>query len=462
MLETVRTRNAFPILVAAALVLGACSTPTPAPIPTALPTVIPTLLPAATETLPAPDATAIPDIGVPVIETPAPGDPAAMASYNTYLFGGPGKEYVVYGTMLGGETAKIVGSSENGAWWAVSVPPAPQGIGWVDDIWVTVSGADSVPTLPAPPLLPTSPEGFELPPLDPQATALVNTYVRSGPDIAFPAYAIAQAGAIGRVIGKNEDGNWWVIRLNPGKVGAGFGWVSASTVEAINTESVVVVASPSDPQPVEVAPPPDGAPAVVAVEYVSFRTGPATCYAGYGVGAPGAKAEVAGKSADGEWFQVRIPVSYVPSGLAWVGADYVIPSNTDAVPTIATEPCPEVPVPAPAAPYACSLASQDPADNTTMPPGTLFSMAWSVQNIGNSDWTDAVLRFTQSGSLGAFHTGPDSIVIGTVAAGTTYTSSVPAISPLDHGIYDEVWEIFSGGKPVCGFYMIVEAPAGGS
>jgi uncharacterized protein YraI len=180
---------------------------------------------------------------VAVIPTPAAGEPAAIANYKTTIYGGPGTNYVVYASFLGGSTAKVVGKSEDGLWWAVSVPVAPTGSGWVDGGWVSVSGADAVPVLPTPPV-PATVELIPPGPDDPQAVALANVYVRTGPATNYPAYGIAPAGTAGRVIGKSEDSLWWVVRLNPEKVGAGYGWVMAQYTQASNVEGVQTIQNP--------------------------------------------------------------------------------------------------------------------------------------------------------------------------------------------------------------------------
>ena len=46
-----------------------------------------------------------------------------------------------------------------------------------------------------------------------------------------PAYGIAPASITGWVIGKSEDGLWWVVRLNPANVGAGCVLVSQSPAD---------------------------------------------------------------------------------------------------------------------------------------------------------------------------------------------------------------------------------------
>jgi hypothetical protein len=245
------------------------------------------------------------------------------------------------------------------------------------------------------------------------------------------------------------------VRLDPLKVGAGYGWTPAAMVQASNADAVPVIAQPDEPVEVQSPAPAEGAPVATAIDYVYVRSGAGTCYAAYGVAAPGAAAEVAGKTADGQWWQVKIPTEIVASGLAWVSAGYVATANTASVPAVETAPCAEVP-PAPQAPtYACFLSAQDPEDYAAMDPESAFTMVWTMDNTGASAWTDAVLRFAQSGSLGGFHTGPDSIDIGTIAAGDSYSSSIPALAPSAPGTFGEVWEIVSGGAPVCGVFMII-------
>ncbi len=129
------------------------------PPPTAAPTQAP----------PTPGPTLDPNMPVAVVPTPAPGEPAAIASYNTIIYSGPGESYVVYAAFLGGAQAKVIGKSEDGLWWVISVPPAPLGQGWVSGAAVAVTGADGVPVVPTPPVPPTTelvPPGPE----DPQGT----------------------------------------------------------------------------------------------------------------------------------------------------------------------------------------------------------------------------------------------------------------------------------------------------
>ena len=377
-----------------------------------------------------------------------------MAIYNTWIYGGPGETYVIYGAFLGGNTAQVAGKSEDSAWWAVSVPAAPGGIGWVDGAWVSASNVDAVPVLPTPPVPPTTdlvPPG----PGDPQAAALVNASVRSGPAETYPAYGVAPAGAVGRVIGKSEDGAWWAVRIDPTLVGAGFGWIAGSTVQATNTENVPIIAAPPAPEIAEPVVPPEGAPTATAVDYVNVRSGPGSCYVPYVIAPPGASGEITGVTEDGAWWQVKLPTEVAGTGVGWVSADYVTTSNADGVPVVASEPCENAEVPAPEA-LECVLVEQSPLDYTVQETGADFDMEWTVVNTGSDSWTTNVAQFVRAGQTGELHADEDSFAVDDdVQPGESLTVSAPATAPDVAGTYGELWEINANGSVVCQFWMII-------
>lgn len=416
--------------------------------------------PLTTETMaPPPGPTPDPNIPVAVIPTPAAGDPAAIANYNTAIMGGPGTNYVVYAAFLGGSTAKVVGKSEDGLWWAVSVPVAPTGSGWVDAGWVTVTNVDNVPVLPTPPAPPTT-ELIPPGPTDPQVLALANVYVRTGPGTNYPAYGIAPAGVSGRVIGKSEDGEWWVVRLNPANIGAGYGWVMAAYTQATNVENVQTIAMPPASQPVAPAAPPEGAATATAVDYVNIRSGPGTSYPVLGVASPGASGEVSGKSADGFWWQVKIPTQYAADGFGWVSADYVVVTNTDSTPVVEAPPAPPTvaPAPPPTSTTGCLLVSQSPADATVFNPGASFTTTWVLQNTGTSKWSagEYDIRYLGAYNNLLLHQGSDVYDLASnVDPGMTYNFSVPMIAPFDPGTYGEAWELVMSNQVVCQFYVYI-------
>jgi uncharacterized protein YraI len=467
------------LTIVLALVLSACGGATPAPTqdPAVIQTQaaqtvvaeftmnapVPTQAPpptAGATQAPPPGPTPDPNIPVAVIPTPAPGEPAAIANYNTTIYSGPGANYVVYSVLLTGRTARVVGKSEDGQWWAIGIPVAPTGSGWVAAGWVTASNAGSVPVLPTPPVPPTT-ELIPPGPTDPQATAIANVYVRSGPAINYPAYGIAPMGSTGRVIGKSEDGQWWVVRLNPQNISVGYGWVMAQYTQASNVTNVQTIQNPTPYATVLPAPPPSGAPSAMAIEFVNVRSGPGTNYPALGIAPPGASAEVSGKSADGAWWQVKIPTQYSSSGFGWVSASFVVTQNTQNVPVVAapTAPPAVVATPPPATSMGCSVVSQTPADYAQFAPGIGFSTTWVLQNAGITKWdpNEVDIRFVSAVGNIRLHQGSDVYdLAATVQPGATYNLTVPMIAPYESGTYGELWEVGSGStKTICQFYVYI-------
>jgi len=479
----------FSLVIIGALILSSCA-PAPTPAPTqdvALiqtqaaqtvvadltqnapppatqappPTVVPMSVP--TETPPPPGPTPDPNIPVAVFPTPAAGEPAAIANYNTVIFGGPGTNYVVYAALLGGKTAKVVGKSEDGLWWAISVPVAPTGAGWVSSGWVTASGVDGVPVLPTPPVPPTTeliPPGES----DPQVVVIANAYVRTGPAINYPAYGIAQASVSGRVIGKSEDGLWWVVRLNPEKIGAGYGWVEGAYTQASNVDGIQTIQNPDTYQTAPPPPPPSGVPTAIAVDYVNVRSGPGTNYPILVVAPPNAAGEVTGKSADGFWWQVKISTTYSADGLGWVSADWVYTQDTSGIPVVDTPAAPppvETTPPPPPSTSGCMLVSQSPADYTQFAAGTGFETTWVLQNTGSGTWGtgDIDIRYLGAAANVPMHQGSDMYDLAAdVPSGSTYNFTVSMIAPYDTGTYGELWDVGMGSTVLCQFYVYITVP----
>ncbi len=421
--------------------------PTPTQGPTA--TVLASAMPGSVESS---------NIPVAVSPIPASGDPTAVANFNTLVFSGPGEDYVVYFAFLGGQKAIVTGKSEDGKWWAISVPLAPTGNGWVSGEMVNVTNASAVPVLPTPPVPPTTdvvPPG----PDDPQLTTLVNTFVRNGPGDSFPAYGVVPAGKTARVIGISADGEWYTIRINPAVVGAGYGWVDKAFVQAQNVEELQVVAAPAAPAQIPPSAPPSGAPTATAVEYVNIRTGPGTNYPALGVAAPGATAEIAGKSSDGQWWQIKVPAQYAADSLAWVSASYVYTVNADNVAVAEAPPLPPVVDPEkPINTGNCTLLSQTPEDETKLDPDTSFATTWVLQNNGAEGWTttDYDIRYLGAYNNVMMHQGPDVYDLpAQIDPSWNVPVSVPMLTPSEAGTYAEGWAITKGNEVVCPFYVVV-------
>ncbi len=70
---------------------------------------------------------------------------------------GPGTAFPVIGVARLGDEGELVGRSADGRWWAVSVPSAPGGVGWVSADFVLATNAENVPVMQGPPPPPPTP-----------------------------------------------------------------------------------------------------------------------------------------------------------------------------------------------------------------------------------------------------------------------------------------------------------------
>jgi uncharacterized protein YraI len=206
----------------------------------------------------------------------------------------------------------------------------------------------------------------------PSATALEDINIRSGPGTNYPVYGVAPAGSTSEVVGKSQDGFWWVIKVPTTVSGNGQGWVSADYVQVSNAETVAVIPTPPPPPVVEIPPPAPGAPSATALEAVNVRSGPGTEYPAYGVAPKGATGEVVGVSENRIWFAVKLPTTIAPEGYGWVSSDWVSVDNIANVPVL-PPPNPEPPVnpdpPTTGAPTAIAIDYV----NVRSGPGTQYS-----------------------------------------------------------------------------------------
>ena len=221
------------------LIFGGGGSNTPAPTAPPISTAVPSTA------LPNPTAV-LPTVSIP---TPQPGVPTVTALTVMNVRSGPGMSYPIYGQAPVGSQAVVIGKSADSGWWLVEIKRTdliPSGQAWVssDPKYVKAENTENVPVAPAPDL----PPGAEFPPPDPNgpiATALDVIYVRSGPGTQYPAYGLGQPGQQAAVVGKSEDGKWWVVQIQrTDLVPSGQGWVSADYVSVENVEGVPVIPAP--------------------------------------------------------------------------------------------------------------------------------------------------------------------------------------------------------------------------
>ena len=182
---------------------------------------------------------------VDILPTAAPEEATLTADGNVYVRSGPSQQYPVYLNMVGGSTAKLLGVSADGTYYAIDVPVVSPHTGWVDANFATISNAGELPVLEAPPVPPTA-EFSGVQPGDPTLIASDAIFIKSGPGDQYPAYGIAETGSKALAIGVSEDGLWWVVRINPEIVGEGYinsvrlGKDQISKVESPNEAGIIV------------------------------------------------------------------------------------------------------------------------------------------------------------------------------------------------------------------------------
>jgi heat shock protein HslJ/uncharacterized protein YraI len=140
------------------------------------------------------DQTAVVMVRKAIVDLPEPApEPATPTGRVTGTQGlnvrsGPGVNFPVIGFARSGDEGEIVGRNEDSTWWAVAMPSAPNGAGWVAADFVLASNIENVPVIAAPPpptAAPTArptavpPVATPTPPPAPTAT--------SAPNISFSA-----------------------------------------------------------------------------------------------------------------------------------------------------------------------------------------------------------------------------------------------------------------------------------
>jgi len=185
--------------------------------------------------------------GLVPVEPPAPNAPAATTLESGAIRMGPGIEYPIYGLTTIGVQISVLGKSEDGEWWAIKLPTsyAPEGLGWINKVYVKTQNAGNVKVLTAPAVppdaRPTAPGGGQ-----PSAKAVETINVLSGPGNQYKSYGKVQAGTIMAVTGISSDGNYWVILLPTDIASNGRGWVPINQTNASKTDNgnVPVIPSP--------------------------------------------------------------------------------------------------------------------------------------------------------------------------------------------------------------------------
>jgi uncharacterized protein YraI len=178
---------------------------------------------------------------------PAPGNPWAVVLERGAIRNGPGLEYPIYGLTSTGSPVKLLSVTQDGDWYAIELPVSavPEGQGWMHKVYLQIEKEDGLkvlkpsnyPSLP-PDARPTAPGAGGA-----AAKAFETLSVLSGPGSNYRSYGKVEAGTIMGIVGKSQDGKWWVINLPSSIAPSERGWVDASlvTVSKTDTESVIPV-----------------------------------------------------------------------------------------------------------------------------------------------------------------------------------------------------------------------------
>jgi uncharacterized protein YgiM (DUF1202 family) len=443
-----KNRKLFLVLLSlllAAYILSACSSDSATEMPTEA------VEPTAEMVEPTEEA-------VDILPTAAPGEATLTAKENLRVRSGPSQKYPIYSKMAGAETAKLLGISSDGTYYAIEVPIVAPNTGWVDVNFADISNATDLPVLESPPVPPTAEfvgpqEG------DPTLVAADAVFVRSGPGDQYPAYGIAEAGSKGLAIGVSEDGDWWVVRIDPQIIGTGYGWVLKEFVTTENLEdALAVIKTPPLPTTGQLPPPDPNGPYGVATHFINVRSGPGLNYPVVVVAAPGASGEISGKSADNAWWQVKVSTEYSADGLAWINAAYVRVFNVSGIQVVEAPPVPPTNPNPPDGTYSCVLVSQFPDDGTVLEAGMTFDMTWEVQNTSNATWsTENVVISKVSATLDQPLSEIDTLTLATdVLPSENYEVTVPMKAPDFAGEFGEYWILTQGDVTVCDFYNVIQ------
>lgn len=260
-------------------------------------------------------------------------DSVAVTEAETYAFvnaaqlnvrSGPGINYSIVATIVGGERLPIIGRNADRSWYNVQTV---YGEGWVSARYViarneygnapvTSSTVDS--------------SGYTGP------TAIINTgalNIRSGDSAVYTVLGTAQGGDRFQILARNSSFSWILIRT------ADFdGWINrryvliqgdTSNLQVANANSAsrVTDSSGNTANTTAVL---TGPVAFVATGALNVRSGPNIAFDSIGVVMSTTRMPIIGQSADGRWWQVESPF-----GAGWVNKSLIlVEGNATSVPVV--------------------------------------------------------------------------------------------------------------------------------
>lgn len=205
------------------MLIAGCAAPEKeaAPTLTAFPTtstLAPTIVqqPSETPLPPPPQPTTAPVEGISSTQLNVRAEPSTAAN--------------ILGVIPGNTRLEIVGKDPGGNWWQILYPDGPEGRGWVNAQYATVSNAESVPVI-----------GGETADPNDGNVAIVQQQinVRSGPGTGFNSLGTLNAQDVVSLTGKDANGAWLQISFTPGPDGKG--WVNAAFVQARGVDNLPII-----------------------------------------------------------------------------------------------------------------------------------------------------------------------------------------------------------------------------
>lgn len=152
---------------------------------------------------------------------------------NIYVRGGPAESYQAVGMLRNGDPLIPLSRNQSGTWILISYY---RGFGWVRyDLGHWATNLETLPIVDETNLTPTPIPGVVnnamfIPPTETPIGNWLNVgdlgaYIRTGPGLNFPIYSELADGITVEPVGRSEDGQWILLRLDDG-----FAWIYHSLV----------------------------------------------------------------------------------------------------------------------------------------------------------------------------------------------------------------------------------------
>ncbi len=193
----------FLLLAGIALLVASCGSSTPAPAAE--------LPPSPTASAASPSPTEPPPTLTP---TPTPVPLVGILTAEVNVRSGPGTSYSSLGLLGRGESVQVTLQSDDGQWYRILYPSAPEGYGWVAVRYVS---------LPEPTALQTIMPGVVY------GRVLTRLNVRAGPGTSFETVGTLESGMLVILKGRNSSASWFQIEYPIGT--SRIGWVTAQYIE---------------------------------------------------------------------------------------------------------------------------------------------------------------------------------------------------------------------------------------